>query len=75
MEEVSRFALDYTFWLNLAGAVLAGALVELRRRFQARHGGGAHDHGGGGLKRAFAWAALAVWGGGALSWLWTVLTG
>ncbi len=61
--ETTRFALDYTFWLNL---VFAGATVVLawlaRRHRQARGGGdmAGMDHGGIGLKRVLALAAAGI---------------
>ena len=76
MEEVSRFAVDYTFWLNLIGVGLAVLLVWLNRRFQARQEGhGGHDHGGGRIKGAFARLAILVWAGGGASWLFLALHG
>jgi uncharacterized membrane protein YraQ (UPF0718 family) len=71
VEEVTRFALDYTFWLNVLFAGLAGLLVWLHRRHvrAADHGMG-HGMGGGvGPKRIVAWLALAVVAGGLVSLL------
>ena len=60
--EVTRFAIDYTFWLNLAFVGLAGAMVWLHRRHrQSHHGGMSHDMPGGGpVKRAVALACAAI---------------
>ncbi len=71
VEEVARFGLDYTLWLNAAFALVAGALVRLSRS-GGGHGGHA-DHGGhdhemrppGALKRwstrlALAWLILGL---------------
>ncbi|MEQ9398917.1 MAG: permease [Longimicrobiales bacterium] len=63
VEEVVRFAVDYTFWLNLLMAAAAGGLVWLHRRHRAAHGGsGGHDHGSEGMsvKRAVVFVALAL---------------
>lgn len=47
MGEVIRFALDYTFWLNCAFALVAAAMVLLARAGQSHHGHGGHEgHGG-----------------------------
>ena len=43
MEEVTRFSLDYTFWLNLLMVGLAGWLIRLHLRFKDEEDGG-HDH-------------------------------
>ncbi|MCF8034846.1 MAG: permease [Desulfarculaceae bacterium] len=68
IQEVAQFALDYTFWMNLAAAALAGTMVWLKRqrsRHQDHHG---HDHGhssgGPGFKRLVAYAAMAFLAGG-----------
>lgn len=60
--EVTRFAIDYTFWLNLAFVGLAGAMVWLHRRHRQSHRGGmSHDMPGGGpVKRAVALACAAI---------------
>jgi uncharacterized membrane protein YraQ (UPF0718 family) len=67
VDEVTRFAVDYTFWLNLAMAGLASWLVWLSRRGSKGHG---HDHGGDGLtlKRGAAWLAAAILAVGAVAW-------
>jgi hypothetical protein len=81
VEEVTRFAVDYTLWLNAGMLAVAAALVGLGRRFtpgdQAEHdGGGGHDdhaHGDGGGMGPKRWAALLAAGvlavGGLLSLL------
>lgn len=62
VEEVTRFAIDYTFWLNVAMAFLAGWLVWLHRRYLSTGmgGDGMDMEGGGKPKRAAAWLAAAV---------------
>lgn len=71
VEEVTRFAIDYTFWLNVAMAFLAGWLIWLHRRHLATGmgGEGMDMEGGGKVKRAAAWAAAAVIVVGAGIWL------
>ena len=71
VEEVTRFAIDYTFWLNLAMVGLAGWLVWLHRRFLAAGmgGDGMEMEGGGTVKRGAAYAATAVLVAGAALWL------
>jgi hypothetical protein len=43
--EVMHFAFDYTFWLNLAFAVLAAALFWIARRNPAAHAHHCEHHG------------------------------
>ncbi len=71
VEDVARFAVDYTFWLNLAMAGVAGWLIWLHRRFLATDmGEGGMDMGGGGAaKRVVALGAGAVILAGAGAWL------
>jgi hypothetical protein len=71
VEEVTRFELDYTFWLNVVAVVGAGWLVWLHRRFLATGmgGGGMDMPGGGRVKRGAAWVAAALVAGGAGLWL------
>ncbi len=63
--EVVQFRIDYTFWLNLAFAGVAAAMVGLWRRHVGRHGAMKHEmEGDGPLKTGAAWAAAAVVLGG-----------
>jgi len=66
IDEVSRFAIDYTFWLNLAMVGAAATLVWLHRRHVQEHLGGGMDAGGGGLtvKRAVVYGMIAIVAGG-----------
>ncbi len=70
IEETTRFAIDYTFWLNLLFLGIAGLLIWLGISFRKKHGGHM-DHemeGDGPLKRlAAAIAALLVLGGATLA--------
>jgi uncharacterized membrane protein YraQ (UPF0718 family) len=66
--EVAAFGFDYTFYLNLIFAVVAGIFVWLGRRHEAAvSGGGDHDHhddGGTSPKRIVALSFLAILLGG-----------
>jgi uncharacterized membrane protein YraQ (UPF0718 family) len=54
----SRFALDYTFWLNMAFLALSGAFFLMSRTLPGHPSG--HDHGKGGvLDTVLTWLALA----------------
>ena len=45
-----QFAIDYTFFFNIAFVLVAAALLWLHRRHESSSGnGGGHDHGGGGI--------------------------
>jgi hypothetical protein len=71
VEEVSRFALDYTFWLNLAMAGLAGLMVWLHRAHSRQHlkDGGAMEAGGGStFKSLVVYAMLLLVAGGLVAW-------
>ncbi|MEZ4651886.1 MAG: permease, partial [Candidatus Eisenbacteria bacterium] len=73
--ETSRFAIDYTFWLNLAFLVVAALLVRLHGARGSEMG---HHHGsdGVGIKRMATYTAMAlVVGGIALSFLIGPATG
>ena len=61
VRDVARFELDYTFYLNVLFAVVAGAMVWLYARSRPADSGG-HDYGGGSLgpKRIFALLAAVV---------------
>ncbi len=66
VEDVTRFGIDYTFWLNLGMAVLAALLVWLHRRFLAttEMSGMMEMEGDSWLKRWAARVAMAVVGVG-----------
>ena len=69
VEDVTRFAVDYTFWLNLAFALLAAALVALYRQGLREDAGSPPEDGDGsvgsvGAKRIAAWTAMALLAGG-----------
>ncbi len=72
IQDLTRFAFDYTFWLNLLFAALASILVVLARAGRAEHGGQGHHHhhsggdGGWTPKRVVAVSALALVAGGLL---------
>jgi hypothetical protein len=72
VEEVSRFGIDYTFWLNLAMAGLAAWLVWLDRRYIAEEGAMEMEmEGDSALKRGVAYLAIGVLSIGAAVWLTT----
>jgi uncharacterized membrane protein YraQ (UPF0718 family) len=59
--ETTAFALDYTFWLNLAFAGVTVVLVRMRGwAADGSHGDHDHDHGGPGVKRMIALAAAGL---------------
>jgi uncharacterized membrane protein YraQ (UPF0718 family) len=62
VEDVARFDIDYTFWLNLVAIAATGWLAWLHRRWRAASGGGMDMdmEGGGPLKRGVALTAAAV---------------
>ncbi len=66
VDEITRFGIDYTFWLNLVMVGVAVTMGWLHHR-DAR----GHDHGGGGLspKRVAAWLAVVVLAVGTAVWL------
>jgi uncharacterized membrane protein YraQ (UPF0718 family) len=66
VDEMTRFALDYTFWLNLAMVAAAVVLVVLYRQHMRTgdHDMGGHEMGGGPVKRAVVWVAIIVTVGG-----------
>ena len=72
VEEVSRFALDYTFWLNLAMAIVAGVMVWLHRQYvhdQLDGGEMAMDmEGSSKLKSTVVAVMVAIVAGGLVSW-------
>jgi hypothetical protein len=63
IEHATRFAIDYTFWLNAGFVLVAAGLVRLSvlRSRRQDHGGG-HDHGGGGItvKRAVVLSFVSI---------------
>jgi uncharacterized membrane protein YraQ (UPF0718 family) len=65
VSDVAQFKLDYTFWLNLVFAAVAGWLVFLHRRHLQAMSGGGMDHGGGpGFKRMVVYLFMAILAGG-----------
>ena len=70
VEEVSRFAIDYTFWLNLAMAGLAALMVRLHREHVRQHLE-SDEQGNGGrpsIKRIVVYLMLLLVLGGLVSW-------
>jgi len=64
--EVTRFAFDYTFYLNLFFILVAAAMIWLHRAHKRQNSGGM-DHemaGDGWLKRTFAMICVAILAGG-----------
>jgi hypothetical protein len=58
--EVTRFAIDYTFWLNLAMAVVAAVMVWLHRTHMREHVGDHHyGESGIGIKRVVVYVMIA----------------
>ena len=70
VEEASRFAIDYTFWLNLAMVVVAAVMIWLHRQHVQQHlDGESMDHGGGGrVKRVVTCLMIAIVAGGLVAW-------
>ena len=60
VRDVAQFKLDYTFWMNLVAAGLAGWLAWLNHSWQRRNKTAAMKMGGGKIKRAAALIALAA---------------
>jgi hypothetical protein len=61
VKDVARFKLDYTFWMNLAAVGLVGWLSWLNRAWHRRNEESSMEMAGGGkLKKAAAFTALAV---------------
>lgn len=72
VEEITRFAVDYTFWLNAGAVAVTGGLVWLALGGESVEGeaGHDHDHGGGpSLKRVVARVATGVLLAGTVGWL------
>ena len=61
VSEVVRFGIDYTFWLNVAAAAMAGVMARLFLAHRREHGAMHHEmEGDGPLKTAAAWVAAGV---------------
>jgi hypothetical protein len=60
IHDITRFALDYTFYLNVVCALLAAALYRLHRRHVRETRPGMDMGGGIGVKRIVSWVALAA---------------
>jgi uncharacterized membrane protein YraQ (UPF0718 family) len=59
--EVTRFALDYTFYLNIVFVIVAGTMVWLNRRHTKAHGHMEHDmESDSKIKRIVAMAAIVI---------------
>lgn len=74
IDHVSRFAIDYTFWLNLVMVGLAAWMVRLHRAHVHEHlegMGDDHDAGGTSIKRLVVYAMLALVAGGLVAGLAT----
>ena len=73
VEDVAQFAIDYTFFLNLAALILAGVMIWLRRRMQKGEHAHHHDHGGSG--RSFqdyvTYLFIAILAGGLIAFALT----
>lgn len=72
VEEVTRFAIDYTFWLNLAMVAVVGLMVWLHRQHVREHLDGAEMEdmaGGSRIKRTVVYVMIAVVAGGLVSWV------
>jgi hypothetical protein len=69
VEDVVRFAIDYTFWLNLAALAVTAAMVRLFVLDRRAHGAMHHDMPGDGpVKRGAAGVAGALLAAGAAAW-------
>jgi uncharacterized membrane protein YraQ (UPF0718 family) len=64
VQEVARFKLDYTFWMNLAAVGLTVGLLGLNRAWHRHNKAMAMDMGGGLLKKIMARLAVVVLAGG-----------
>lgn len=75
VEEVTRFGIDYTFWLNVASVFAVGVLVWAHRRFIAEEGmpDMMEMEGDGAIKRWAARVAIVAVAVGGGTTLWTVL--
>jgi len=76
IETVTQFAIDYSFYLNLAAIVVTGCMLYLSKQHKLRMASKSkhqhHDHGGSGLdlQGIVTWIFIAVLAGGLLSWVW-----
>lgn len=77
VEEVTRFKIDYTFWLNVVSVLAVGTLAWAHRRFLVKEGMPEmmEMEGDGPVKRWAARAATVIVGVGGLTLLGAVLTG
>lgn len=69
VSDVVRFAIDYTFWMNLAAVVLTAAMIRLIVLHRRAHG--THHHhmeGDGPIKRGATKVAIAVLAAGTAAW-------
>lgn len=66
--DITRFKIDYTFWINLVFAVVAAVLIWLHRRHSSEHDVGTTSDTGR-LKMAFTAVFLVVLGGGLAAFL------
>jgi hypothetical protein len=66
LDEVTRFAFDYTFFLNLFFVLVAAVMVWLHRGHKRQHSGGMNHEmaGDGWLKQTFAVLCMAILAGG-----------
>jgi len=69
VDEITRFAIDYTFWLNLVMAVAATVMVVLHRAFSRDHADGMKMdmEGDGPVKRTAVFIMIAILAGGLIS--------
>ena len=65
--EITQFAFDYTFYLNIVFALVAGAMIWLHRRHTKAHGHMDHDMAGDSkTKRVIALSAAGILVSGSL---------
>ena len=70
--QVSQFAFDYTFYLNLIMVVVTGLMIVLHRAHVRGHAPAEGDdtgQGGVGLKRFIVYSMILVLVGGMVAWL------
>ncbi|MGK7295645.1 MAG: permease [Candidatus Wenzhouxiangella sp. M2_3B_020] len=61
--QLTQFAFDYTFYMNVVAVVVVGAQVYLKRQRERHEEGGGHDHGDDGgvsIKRLVVYAFILV---------------
>ncbi|WP_022835343.1 permease [Salisaeta longa] len=70
---LTQFAIDYTFWMNVASVAVVGAQLYLRWQHRRMHAGGGHDHGSDSVsvKRLVVYGFIAVLLGGIVAWALT----